>query len=52
VNKAKDASNLNNKKGKNNKNNKALLKVQLLRLNLVKRKPKVDLAYKFKRYLI
>jgi hypothetical protein len=52
VNRAKDVSDLNNKEGKNNKDNKALLKAQLLRLDLAERKPKVNLAYKFKRYLI
>jgi hypothetical protein len=49
VNKAKNASDLN---GKKNKNDKALLKAQLLRLDLAVRKPKVNLAYKFGRYLI
>jgi hypothetical protein len=49
VNRAKDASDLNNKK---DKDDEALLKAQLLRLDLAVRKPKVNLAYKFGRYLI
>jgi hypothetical protein len=49
VNKAKDASDLNNKE---NKNDKALLKAQLLRLDLAVEEPKVDLAYEFGRHLI
>jgi hypothetical protein len=52
VNRAKDASDLNNKKDKNNKDNKALLKTQLLGLDLTEKKLKVNLAYKFRRYLI
>jgi hypothetical protein len=51
VDKAKDASDLNNKKGKDNKDDKALLKAQLLRLDLTEKEPKVNLAYKFGRYL-
>jgi hypothetical protein len=52
VNKAENTSDLNNKKDKNNKNNKALLKAQLLRLDLAKEELKVNLAYEFRRYLI
>jgi hypothetical protein len=49
VNRAKDTSDLNSKE---DKNNKALLKAQLLRLDLAVGEPEVDLAYKFRRYLI
>jgi hypothetical protein len=49
VNRAEDISDLNNKE---DKNNKALFKTQLLKLDLAVKKPKVNLAYKFKRYLI
>jgi hypothetical protein len=49
VNRAKDASDLNSKE---DKNDKALLKAQLLRLDLAVKKPKVNLAYKFGRHLI
>jgi hypothetical protein len=52
MNRAKDASDLNNKESKNDKNNKALLKAQLLRLDLAEKKPKINLAYKFRRHLI
>jgi hypothetical protein len=52
VDRAKDASDLNNKKSKDNKDDEALLEAQLLRLDLIKREPKVDLAYEFGRYLI
>jgi hypothetical protein len=52
VNKAEDVSDLNNKKDKDNKDNKALLKAQLLRLDLAEEEPEVNLAYKFRRYLI
>jgi hypothetical protein len=49
VNRAKDTSDLNSKK---DKNNKALLKTQLLKLDLAVKEPKVNLAYKFRRHLI
>jgi hypothetical protein len=49
VNKAKNTSDLNSKE---DKDNKALLEAQLLRLDLAVEKPKVNLAYEFKRYLI
>jgi hypothetical protein len=52
VDRAEDASDLNSEEGENDKDNKALLKTQLLRLNLAEEEPKVDLAYEFGRHLI